>query len=133
MRLPRAIALACASLFAVTCAQAGAVHVYSWSDYLGPEAVPALKAATGDDVVYDVFDSNNMAETKLLTGNSGYDLVTPNLSPHFARQLASGVWAPLDKTKLPNLTNINRTSWRSSRRSTPATNMACPGCGAPPG
>jgi len=107
MRLVRLAALVCASLVAVSPAGAGTVRLYSWSDYIGPKAIPAFEAATGDDVLYDVFDSNDLAETKLLTGHSGYDLVTPNLSPHFARQLASGVWAPLDKSKLPNLANIN--------------------------
>jgi putrescine transport system substrate-binding protein len=59
-------------------------------------------------VSYDLFDSNDMVETKMLTGKSGYDLVTVNLSPHFLRQLAVGVWAPLDRAaSLANLGNID--------------------------
>jgi putrescine transport system substrate-binding protein len=88
-------------------AAADEVHLYSWSDYIGSKAIPAFTSETGTKVVYDVFDSNDLAETKLLAGKSGYDLVTPNVSPHFARQLAAGVWAPLDKSKLGNIGNID--------------------------
>ncbi len=83
------------------------VRLYSWSDYMGSKAIPAFTSETGTKVVYDVFDSNDLAETKLLAGKSGYDIVTPNVSPHFQRQLAAGLWAPLDKSKLANLTNID--------------------------
>ncbi len=88
-------------------AQADEIRLYSWSDYIGSKAIPAFTAATGTKVIYDVFDSNDVAETKLLVGKSGYDVVTPNLSPHFARQLAAGIWAPLDKSKLGNIGNID--------------------------
>ena len=54
-----------------------------------------------------MFDNNDIVETKLLTGKSGYDVVTPNLSPHFARQLAAKVWADLDPAKLTNIGNID--------------------------
>jgi putrescine transport system substrate-binding protein len=83
------------------------VHLYSWSDYMGSKAIPAFTSETGTKVIYDVFDNNDLAETKLLAGKSGYDVATPNVSPHFARQLAAGIWAPLDKSKLANLVNID--------------------------
>ena len=88
-------------------AAADELHLYSWSDYIGSKAVPAFTSETGTKVVYDVFDSNDLAETKLLAGKSGYDVVTPNVSPHFARQLIAGVWAPLDKTRLGNIGNLD--------------------------
>ncbi len=88
-------------------AQADELRLYSWSDYIGSKAIPAFTAETGTKVVYDVFDNNEVVETKMLAGKSGYDVVTPNLSPHFARQLAAGIWAPLDKSKLGNIGNID--------------------------
>ena len=88
-------------------ASAGEIHLYSWSDYMGSKAIPAFTSETGNKVVYDVFDNNDLAETKLLAGKSGYDVATPNVSPHFARQIAAGIWAPLDKSKLANLVNID--------------------------
>lgn len=83
------------------------LHLYSWSDYFGANSLSAFTKESGTKVVYDVFDSNDVVETKLLTGKSGYDVVTPNLSPHFARQLSADVWASLDKAKLTNLKNID--------------------------
>mgnify|MGYP003391834791 FL=1 len=71
------------------------VNVYNWSDYIDPEVIQGFEQATGIKVRYDVFDSNEVLETKLLTGNSGYDVVVP--SAYFLqRQVQAGVFAPLD-------------------------------------
>jgi putrescine transport system substrate-binding protein len=82
------------------------VNVFNWSDYIDPEVIKAFEQSTGIKVRYDVFDSNEVLETKLLTGNSGYDVVVP--SAYFLqRQVQAGVFAPLDKSKLPGLANID--------------------------
>ena len=88
-------------------ASAGDVRLYSWSDYFGAKSIETFTAASGTKVTYDVFDSNDLAETKLLSGKSGYDVVTPNLSPHFARQLKAGLWAAIDQSKLKNISNAD--------------------------
>ena len=88
-------------------ANADEVRLFSWSDYFGAKPVAQFTEETGIKVIYDVFDSNDIVETKLLVGNSGYDVVTPNLSPHFARQLTAKVWADLDPAKLENIKNID--------------------------
>ncbi len=82
------------------------VNVYNWSDYVDPAVLEKFTAETGILVRYDVFDSNEVLETKLLTGQSGYDVVVP--SAYFLeRQVKAGVFRPLDKAKLPNLANID--------------------------
>jgi putrescine transport system substrate-binding protein len=82
------------------------VHVYNWSDYVDPAVLEKFSTETGIEVRYDVFDSNEVLETKLLTGKSGYDVVVP--SAYFLeRQIKAGVFRPLDRSKLPNLTNID--------------------------
>jgi putrescine transport system substrate-binding protein len=82
------------------------LNVYNWSDYIDPGVIDDFKAETGIDVRYDVFDSNEVLETKLLTGNSGYDVVVP--SAYFLeRQIKAGVFQKLDKSKLPNLANLD--------------------------
>jgi putrescine transport system substrate-binding protein len=82
------------------------VNVYNWSDYIDPEVVKSFERETGIKVRYDVFDSNEVLETKLLTGNSGYDVVVP--SAYFLeRQVKAGVFAKLDKSKLPGLANLD--------------------------
>jgi putrescine transport system substrate-binding protein len=82
------------------------VNVYNWSDYIDPAVIQGFQKATGIKVRYDVFDSNEVLETKLLTGNSGYDVVVP--SAYFLeRQVKAGVFRPLDKAQLPNLANLD--------------------------
>jgi putrescine transport system substrate-binding protein len=82
------------------------LNVYNWADYIDPELIEDFKKETGIDVRYDVFDSNEVLETKLLTGNSGYDVVVP--SAYFLeRQIKAGVFRKLDKAALKNLGNLD--------------------------
>jgi len=82
------------------------VNVYNWSDYIDPAVIEAFQKETGIAVRYDVFDSNEVLETKLLTGKSGYDLVVP--SAYFLeRQIQAGVFRKLDRAQLPNLVNLD--------------------------
>lgn len=96
-----------ATMLGIAPAAADELKLYSWSDYFGAAPLKAYSAETGTEIVYDIFDSNEIVETKMLAGGSGYDVVTPNLAPHFARQLPAKVWAALDETALPNLKNID--------------------------
>jgi len=82
------------------------LNVYNWSDYIDPAVLERFTSETGIKVRYDVFDSNEVLETKLLTGNSGYDVVVP--SAYFLeRQIQAGVFRKLDRSKLPNLANLD--------------------------
>ncbi|PSH70887.1 spermidine/putrescine ABC transporter substrate-binding protein PotF [Phyllobacterium brassicacearum] len=85
-------------------AQERVVNVYNWSDYIDPSILEEFTKETGIKVVYDTFDSNEILETKLLAGGSGYDVVVPTAS-FLQRQIAAGVFQKLDKSKLPNLSN----------------------------
>jgi putrescine transport system substrate-binding protein len=87
-------------------ASSKALNVYNWSDYIAEDTIPNFEAATGTKVTYDVFDSDEMVETKLLAGSSGYDVVVPSLS-FLGRQIQAGVFLPLDKSKIPNLKNVD--------------------------
>jgi putrescine transport system substrate-binding protein len=82
------------------------VNVFNWSDYIGDTTIDDFEKATGIKVVYAVFDSNEQLETKLLTGRSGYDVVVPT-APFLERQIKAGVYLKLDKSKLPNLANMD--------------------------
>jgi putrescine transport system substrate-binding protein len=81
------------------------VNVYNWSDYIDKSVLDDFTKQTGIKVVYDVYDSNEILETKLLAGGSGYDVVVPTGS-FLQRQIKAGVFAKLDKSKLPNLKNM---------------------------
>lgn len=82
------------------------LHVYNWSDYIAEDTVANFEKETGIKVVYDVFDSNEVLEAKLLAGNTGFDVVVPS-SDFLARQIQAGVFQALDKSKLPNLANMD--------------------------
>jgi putrescine transport system substrate-binding protein len=82
------------------------VNVYNWSDYIDPAMLEKFTAETGIKVNYDVFDSNEVLETKLLAGNTGYDVVVPSAS-FLERQIKAGVFRTLDRSKLPNWSNLD--------------------------
>lgn len=82
------------------------LHVYNWSDYIAEDTIANFEKQTGIKVTYDVFDSNDMVETRLLAGNSGFDVVVPSAS-FLERQIKAGVFQKLDKSQLPNLKNMD--------------------------
>jgi putrescine transport system substrate-binding protein len=86
-------------------AQDKVVNVYNWSDYIDESILEDFEKETGIKVVYDVFDSNEVLETKLLAGGTGYDVVVPT-GTFLARQIEAGVFRKLDKDKLSNLSNM---------------------------
>ncbi len=85
--------------------KAATLNVYNWSDYIDPALLEQFTKETGIKVVYDTFDSNEVQETKVLTGGTGYDIVTPS-NHNVPRFIAAGAIQPLDKSKLKNLGNL---------------------------
>src|SRR5450631_296634 len=81
------------------------LNLYIWSDYLAPNTLSDFEKQTGIKVHVAYFDNNETLETKLLAGSSGYDIVVPTAS-YFERQIKA-VYLPLDKSKLPNLKNMD--------------------------
>jgi putrescine transport system substrate-binding protein len=82
------------------------VNVYNWSDYIEPTVIEAFEKETGLKVNYEVMDSNELLETKLLAGRTGYDVVVPSAS-FLARQITANIYQKLDKSKLPNYKNLD--------------------------
>jgi putrescine transport system substrate-binding protein len=82
------------------------LNLYIWSDYLAPNTLSDFGKQTGIKVNVAYYDSNETLETKLLAGASGYDIVVPTAS-FFERQIKAGVYLTLDKSKLPNLKNMD--------------------------
>jgi len=96
-----------ASALALTAGSALAqeVRVYNWSDYIDEDLLTEFEEETGITLIYDVFDSNEVLETKMLAGGSGYDVVVPS-GTFLQRQIAAGAFQKLDPSKLPNLDNM---------------------------
>ena len=82
------------------------LDIFFWSDFLPPDTVSAFEKQTGIKVRVSYFDTNEILEARLLTGHSGFDIVDPT-APFFQRQIRSGAYLPLDKSKLPNLGNLD--------------------------
>lgn len=106
---PKGLIGAIAGAAALTVAAAGAgaseVRIYNWTDYIDEDILTQFTAETGIEVVYDVFDSNDILETRLLAGNTGFDIVVPSHT-FLSRQIQAGVFQKLDMSKLPNAENL---------------------------
>jgi putrescine transport system substrate-binding protein len=96
------VAAALAALPLAAAGQERVVNVYNWSDYVGEGVLEDFTKETGIEVVYDVYDSMEMMETKLLAGGSGYDVIVPT-DRNLARLIQAGVVQKLDKSKIPNV------------------------------
>ena len=104
-----------ALLVAALAATAGAAHaqeeppvlnIYNWGDYIAEDTIKNFEKETGIKVRYDLFDSNEALHAKLVAGMSGYDIVVPG--SHFAKmQIQAGLLRKLDKSKIPNLANLD--------------------------
>ncbi|TYB80448.1 polyamine ABC transporter substrate-binding protein [Maritimibacter fusiformis] len=99
------VMLSTAVALTATMASAEEVRVYNWSDYIDEDLLAKFEAETGYDLIYDVFDSNELLETKLLAGGSGYDVVVPS-GTFLQRQITAGAFQKLDMSKLPNIDNM---------------------------
>jgi putrescine transport system substrate-binding protein len=87
--------------------EAKVLNVYNWSDYVAADTIANFTKATGIKVNYDVYDSNDLLEAKLMVGKSGYDVVFPSASPFFARQVRAGLYRKLDLAKIPNAKGVD--------------------------
>ena len=101
------------------------LHVYNWSDYIAEDTLANFEKETGIKVVYDVFDSNEVLEAKLLAGSSGYDVVVPS-NPFLAKQIKAGVFQKLDKSKLPNWSNLDKDLLHALDPSDPGNQYSVP-------
>ena len=97
-----ALPLCLAACGAGSAADDKVLNVYQWSDYVAPGVIEDFEREYGIKVNYDVFDSNEVLETKMLMGHSNFDVVAPS-GPFLQRQVTAGVYQKLDKALLPNL------------------------------
>ena len=110
---------------AVSVQAAPTVHIYNWSDYIGPDTLANFEKATGIKPVYDVFDSNETLEGKLLAGRTGYDVVVP--SNHFlGKQIKAGAFQKLDKTLLTHYANLDPALLKRLEKNDPGNAYAVP-------
>lgn len=106
-RLATSLLLAAALAGPALADESKTLNIYNWSDYIAEDTISRFEAETGIKVNYDVYDSNEVLEAKLMAGHSGYDVVIPSASPFLARQITAGVYQKIDKAKLTNYGNLD--------------------------
>lgn len=82
------------------------LNVFNWADFIDPSVLSDFEREFGIKIHYDVYDSNEMMEAKLLAGHADYDVVVPG-GAFFAKEVSAGVYQKLDKALLPNLKNLD--------------------------
>lgn len=102
--LPLAVLLATA---APARSQERVLNIYNWTDYIDPAALERFQKQTGITIHYDVFDSLETLEAKMLAGHSGYDIIVPSSEPTFSRLIKVGALAPIDRSLVPNWKNLD--------------------------
>ena len=104
---------------------AESVRIYNWTDYIAPDTLKTFEKSSGIKAQYDVYDSNETLDAKLMAGRSGYDVVFP--SNHFmARQIQGGALKKLDKSRLPNWQNLNPTLMKALETNDPGNQHGFP-------
>ena len=120
------ISLMTASAVSASAAEEKVLNVYNWSDYVAEDTLAKFTAETGIKVNYDVYDSNEILEAKLMAGSSGYDVVFPSAMPYVARQIKSGIYQKLDQAKLPNRKLVRPSLLKSLAVADPGNEHAVP-------
>jgi putrescine transport system substrate-binding protein len=110
--LPNAL-LACAAVLGTVlgvphaaAAEEKVLNVYNWADYIAEDTLKNFEKETGIKVRYDIFDTNEILNAKLVAGKTGYDVVVPG-SAWAKTQIEQKLLRKLDKSKLPNLKNLD--------------------------
>ncbi len=122
----KSLVLCAAVLGSTVQAEEKTLRVYNWVDYITPKALEDFKAQHPSiKLVYDIFDTNEALEAKLLTGNSGYDVVVPS-NVFLAKQIEAGVFQPLDRSQLPNWNHLDPTLMKLIEVNDPGNKFAVP-------
>ena len=101
-----AVAAAIAALTVRAQPEAQRLYIYNWADFIGTRTIARFERETGIKVVYDIYDSEDTMEARLLAGGSGYDIISAS-SNYFGREIKAGVYQPLERSRLPGWHNLN--------------------------
>jgi putrescine transport system substrate-binding protein len=95
------------------------LNIYNWTEYIDPAVLERFQKETSITVHYDVFDSLETLEAKLLAGHSGYDVVVPSNEPTFSRLIKVGALTTIDRERVPNWKNLDPALMRQVESSDP--------------
>ena len=120
-----AVAVCSAAVLPVAQAAEGVMKMYNWSDYIGPDTLKNFQQDSGIKVEYDIFDTNEMLDAKMLSGHSGYDLVVPS-NQFLAKQIRAGAYQPLDRSLLSNWNHLDPRLMKRIEAADPGNRYAVP-------
>ncbi|MFJ3468250.1 polyamine ABC transporter substrate-binding protein [Pseudomonas sp. NPDC090201] len=120
-----AAALCSVAVLPVAQAADGVMKMYNWSDYIGPDTLKNFQQHSGIKVEYDIFDTNEMLEAKMLSGHSGYDLVVPS-SQFLSKQIRAGAYQPLQRSLLSNWNHLDPRLMKRLEAADPGNRYAVP-------
>jgi putrescine transport system substrate-binding protein len=120
-----AAALCSVAFLPVAQAADGVMKMYNWSDYIGPDTLKNFEKDSGIKVQYDIFDTNEMLEAKMLSGHSGYDLVVPS-SQFLSKQIRAGAYQPLQRSLLTNWNHLDPRLMKRLEAADPGNRYAVP-------
>jgi putrescine transport system substrate-binding protein len=127
-------ALLAAALFTAACGgphpappggEEPVLHIYNWADYIGRGTIAEFERRTHIKVIYELYDSNDTLEAKMLAGRSGYDIVSTTTG-FYGRQIKAGAYAALDKSKLSNWKNLDPAVLAVQAQADPGNRFAVP-------
>ncbi len=101
------------------------LHIYNWADYIGRDTIAEFERKTHIKVIYELYDSNQTLEAKLLAGQSGYDIVSTTTA-FYGRQIKAGAYMPLDRSKLSNWKNLDPAVLALQAQADPGNRYAVP-------
>jgi len=126
MNMLKSLVLCAAVISGMAHAEEKTLRVYNWFDYITPKALEDFKAQNPTiKLVYDIFVTNEALEAKLLTGNSGYDVVVPS-NVFLAKQIEAGVFQPLDRSQLQNWKHLDPKLMKLIEANDPGNKFAVP-------
>ncbi|HEV8414341.1 MAG TPA: spermidine/putrescine ABC transporter substrate-binding protein [Bryobacteraceae bacterium] len=91
---------------AAACSRGPRLNVFNWSDYVAPDTVANFEREFGIRVRYGTYESVPEMLAKVMTGNSGWDVIFPS-AEYIQPMRDMGLLARLNHDWLPNLSNLD--------------------------
>ncbi len=84
------------------------INIYGWANYIEPKIIKQFEQETGISIIYDVFDSEEMLDAKMMLGHTGYDIVFPSSGPSLSNQIKENIYLPIDKKRIKEYGFLNK-------------------------
>ncbi|SEJ19811.1 spermidine/putrescine transport system permease protein [Lachnospiraceae bacterium A10] len=105
----------------------GKLYVYNWGEYIDPDLIDQFEEETGIDVIYDMFETNEVMYAKMAQDSSAYDVICPS-DYMINKMIENDLLQELDFSQIPNAENIGESYWTSSETFDPGNKYSVPYC-----